>query len=1128
MQTPSKLRSSVIILFFFTGLKAFSQSNGVGIDIPNPQQKLDVAGGIRIGNTTTGLAGSIRWTGAAFEGHDGTNWIPFGGSFMGYWSANGPDISNSNTGNVGIGNSLPQEKLHITGKIRVVDGTQGAGKVLMSDANGTTSWTHAPSINLLRDADNDTKIQVEESADEDLIRFDAAGSEMYTMRKLAGGSPWLEVNSTNTLIGKSISSAINGSGRWNTAVGFQSAQNLTTGQKNTYLGDNTGGSNTTGDWNTMLGTVAGQFNNGGSMNTMVGGNAGRSNLTGSGNVFIGFAAGENETGSSKLYIHNSSTANPLIYGDFSSGLLRINGTLNVNNSYNLPTGAGTNGFVLQTNGSGTASWVNPNTLAITETDPQVSASTTNVIPKWNGTALVDGVISDIGTTVNIASRIVNVGDNTSTAATFLNLVRSGSSGRIYLGSGATSPNMVIQAQTASGDIVLETVSGESMRVADGGNVGIGNALPQEKLHITGKIRMADGTQGTGKVLVSDANGSASWTDAASLTITETDPQVSSSTINIIPKWNGTTLQDGALYDNGNIGIGNALPQEKLHVTGKIRMVDGTQGTGKVLVSDANGSAAWADATTLTIAETDPQVSSSTINIIPKWNGTTLEDGALYDNGNIGIGNALPQEKLHVTGKIRIVDGTQGMGKVLVSDANGSAAWSNAPSVNLIQDADEDTKVQLEESADEDIIRFDLAGTEYLVLDNGRMNIKNTGGGTFLGNEAGQNDDLNGRFNSFVGYFSGRATTSGGDNAAFGAGSMETNTTGNGNTALGRSTLFRNVTGSDNVAIGTYALYQNLNGSRNVAIGSGAGANATGIANVFIGNDAGANETANDRLYIDNSNTMNPLIYGNFLSREAAINGNLGIGTQSPTQKLDVLGNVHVNSNILMFTDPQNSNSTIYLTANDAAYPNEGLSVRTLSSPANGKPLFRVLSSGGAERLRVEHNGRVYMDNKLDVVGQLTFRNGSPAAGKTLVSTDATGNATWSQGTENVAYTKSTGVYSHDNTNGYAAITGTASLSVFSGDVITIMANGSFRLDGGSGVDDFFFRVSYTGCATGNANETNYFPSEDANDHDNYVPVSYIDVMVAPCTGTLDFEFNARNVGDDPWTAEDRVLVVRRN
>lgn len=56
---------------------AFSAANAqnVGVDVATPQQKLDVAGAIKIGSTSTGVAGSLRWTGSVFQFHDGTQWI---------------------------------------------------------------------------------------------------------------------------------------------------------------------------------------------------------------------------------------------------------------------------------------------------------------------------------------------------------------------------------------------------------------------------------------------------------------------------------------------------------------------------------------------------------------------------------------------------------------------------------------------------------------------------------------------------------------------------------------------------------------------------------------------------------------------------------------------------------------------------------------------------------------------------------------------------------------------------------------------------------------------------------------------------------------------------------------------
>jgi len=61
---------------------------------------------------------------------------------------------------------------------------------------------------------------------------------------------------------------------------------------------------------------------------MVGYQSGR-NATGGSNVFLGFESGYNETGSNKLYIENSNSTTPLIYGEFDNDILRVNGSFEV-------------------------------------------------------------------------------------------------------------------------------------------------------------------------------------------------------------------------------------------------------------------------------------------------------------------------------------------------------------------------------------------------------------------------------------------------------------------------------------------------------------------------------------------------------------------------------------------------------------------------------------------------------------------------------------------------------------------------------------------------------------------------------------------------------------------------------
>lgn len=50
-------------------------TNDVGIGTIEPEERLDIDGAVRIGTTANTNAGTIRWTGADFEGYDGGTWL---------------------------------------------------------------------------------------------------------------------------------------------------------------------------------------------------------------------------------------------------------------------------------------------------------------------------------------------------------------------------------------------------------------------------------------------------------------------------------------------------------------------------------------------------------------------------------------------------------------------------------------------------------------------------------------------------------------------------------------------------------------------------------------------------------------------------------------------------------------------------------------------------------------------------------------------------------------------------------------------------------------------------------------------------------------------------------------------
>lgn len=113
----------------------------------------------------------------------------------------------------------------------------------------------------------------------------------------------------------------------NTAVGYYAMEGVGygNGANNTAVGAYSFFSHVDGESNTMIGHSAGAYTSSGSSNTFIGLRAGYTNTTGNNNIFLGYKAGYNEAGSNKLYIENSDSTTPLIYGDFSSNYVMIYG-----------------------------------------------------------------------------------------------------------------------------------------------------------------------------------------------------------------------------------------------------------------------------------------------------------------------------------------------------------------------------------------------------------------------------------------------------------------------------------------------------------------------------------------------------------------------------------------------------------------------------------------------------------------------------------------------------------------------------------------------------------------------------------------------------------------------------------
>ena len=129
----------------------------VGIGTSSPQSPLDVVttntttgvatfkndlpswAYISIGNQTTGASGG----GGLMLGYNPSNVALIRNIYdspMTFWSSNTERMRISADGNVGIGTTNPTAKLEVAGTVKIVDGTEGNGKVLTSDVDGLASW----------------------------------------------------------------------------------------------------------------------------------------------------------------------------------------------------------------------------------------------------------------------------------------------------------------------------------------------------------------------------------------------------------------------------------------------------------------------------------------------------------------------------------------------------------------------------------------------------------------------------------------------------------------------------------------------------------------------------------------------------------------------------------------------------------------------------------------------------------------------------------------------------------------------------------------------------------------------------------------------------------------------------
>lgn len=172
-----------------------------------------------------------------------------------------------------------------------------------------------------------------------------------------------------------------------------------------------------------------------------------------------------------------------------------------------------------------------------------------------------------------------------------------------------------------------------------GNLGLGVQAPTAKLDVAGAVKIADGTQGAGKVLTSSANGTASW---------QTPPAgVTGGEAGRVAFWTGTTTLSNTKYlswDNTNvrlgIGVGD-LPHAQLHL-------DNTLASRKIILREqTNDDNQFYGFGTNTNALRYQVSTTAADHVFYAGSSTTTSNELMRikGNGNVGIGTATPNAPL---------------------------------------------------------------------------------------------------------------------------------------------------------------------------------------------------------------------------------------------------------------------------------------------------------------------------------------------------------------------------------------------------------------------------------------------------------------------------------------------------
>jgi hypothetical protein len=322
------------------------------------------------------------------------------------------------------------------------------------------------------------------------------------------------------------------------------------------------------------------------------------------------------------------------------------------------------------------------TIALTSQIPSVSG-TTNYVSKFTGsTSLGNSQIFDNGTNVGIGTtspseKLHVVGSGLFQSTAYTNAIFDGTNSTDwgnniafrsqgtnfgFIGSigsllGSTEKDMTIWATSGNGFRIYTNAS-ERMRITSAGNVGIGTTSPGSKLTVAGEITSTYGSN-QGRLNLGDiAIQEGSFTSYGVLDYTLHN--------------GGGYSQIMRIQGNGNVGIGTSSPSYKTTIASNPRNTDvlcvvsdqidgdGAQSYVGISLQDQYANGGGNVSAIRSYSNLYAQWGSKlTFSTTGNTGNGVLERMRINELGNVGIGTTSPTQELEVNGTILSTDGSFG-------------------------------------------------------------------------------------------------------------------------------------------------------------------------------------------------------------------------------------------------------------------------------------------------------------------------------------------------------------------------------------------------------------------------------------------------------------------------------------